>query len=67
MGTGKKHGVEEQEQENTDDIVLNIIKEHLDLDLTVKDLGRSHRIGKKNYKSKQRTIIVKFISCNDRC
>lgn len=37
MGTGKKHGVDEQEQENTDDIVLNIIKEHLDLDLMVKD------------------------------
>ena len=67
MGTGKKHGVEEQEQENTDNIVLNIIKEHLDLDLTVKDLGRLHRIGEKNYKSKQRPIIVKFISYNDRC
>ena len=25
------HGVEEQEQENTDNIVLNVIKEHLDI------------------------------------
>ena len=40
------HGVEEQEQENTDNIVLNVIKEHLDIELSVKDFDRSHRIGK---------------------
>ena len=36
------HGVEEQEQENTDNIVLSVIKEHLDIELLVKDLDRSH-------------------------
>ena len=25
------HGIEEQEQENTDNIVLNVLKEHLDM------------------------------------
>ena len=60
------HGVEEQEQENTDNIVLNVIKEHLDTELSVKDLDSSHRIGKSNSKSKRRPIIVKFISYNDR-
>ena len=60
------HGVEEQEQENTDNIVLNVIKEHLDIELSVKDLDRSHRIGKNNSKSKCRPIVVKFISYNDR-
>ena len=59
------HGVEEQEQENTNNIVLNVIKEHLDIELLVKDLDRSHRIGKSNSKSKRRPIIVKFISYND--
>ena len=59
------HGVEEQEQENTDNIVLNVIKEHLDIELSVKDLDRSHRICKSNAKSKRRPIIVKFISYND--
>ena len=60
------HGVEEQEQENTDNIVANVIKEHLDTELSVKDLDRSHRICKSNSKSKHRPIIVKFISYNDR-
>ena len=60
------HGVEEQEQENTDNIVLNVIKEHLDIELLVKDFDRSHRTGKSNSKSKRRPIIVKFISYNDR-
>ena len=60
------HGVEEQEQENTDNIVLNVIKEHLDIELSVKDLDRSHRIVKRNSSSKRRPIIVKFISYNDR-
>ena len=60
------HGVEEQEQENTDNIVLNVIKEHLDIKVSVKDLDRSHRIGESNSKSKRRSIIVKFISYNDR-
>ena len=60
------HGIEEQEQENTDNIVLNVIKEDLDIKLSVKDLDRSHRIGKSNATSKRRPIIVKFISYNDR-
>ena len=60
------HGVEEQEQENTDNFVLNVIKEHLDIELSVKDFDRSRRIGKSNFKSKRRPIIVKFISYNDR-
>ena len=60
------HGVEEQEQENTDNIVLNVIKEHLDIELSVKDLDRSHRIGESNSKSKRRPIIVKSITYNDR-
>ena len=60
------HGVEEQEQENTDNIVLNVIKEHLDKELSVKDLDRSHRIGKRNSNSKRRPIMVKFISYNNR-
>ena len=58
------HGVEEQE--NTDNIVLNVIKEHLDVELSVKDVDRSHRIGKSNSKSKRKLIIVKFINYNDR-
>ena len=60
------HRVEEQEQGNTDNIVFNVIKEHLDIELSVKDLDRLHRIGNSNSKSKYMPIIVKFISYNDR-
>ena len=42
------------------------MKEHLNVELSVKDLDRSHRIGKSNSKSKRTPPIVKFISCNDR-
>ena len=49
-------------RKGTDNIVLNVIKEHLDIKLLVKDLDRSHRIGKRNSKSKRRPIIIKFIS-----
>ena len=41
------HGVEDQEQKNTDNIVFNVIKEHLNMELSVKDLDWSHRIGKR--------------------
>ena len=60
-----KHGVKEHEQENTDNIVLNVITKHLDIELVIKDLDRSHRSGKSSSKSKRRLIIVKFISYND--
>ena len=49
-------------RKGTDNIVLNVTKEHLDIKLLVKDLDRSHRIGKRNSKSKCRPIIIKFIS-----
>ena len=60
------HVVEEQEQENTDTSVLNVINVHLDIELSVKDLDKSHRIGKRNCNSKRRRFIVKFISYNNR-
>ena len=34
--------------------------------MSIKDLDRSHKIGKNNSKSKRRPIIVKFISYNER-
>ena len=54
-----------KERENTDNIVLTVIKEHLDAEKTVEDFERSHRISKSSSKSKRRPIIAKFISYND--
>ena len=36
------------------------------MELSVKDLDWSHRIGKSNSKNKSKSIIVKFICYNDR-
>ena len=39
------HGITETQDENTDDISLRTINEHLELELTEKELDRTHRIG----------------------
>ena len=38
-------GVEEREGECTDELVTNICKKELDIELTVEDIDRSHRLG----------------------
>ncbi|CAB4025447.1 Hypothetical predicted protein, partial [Paramuricea clavata] len=71
------HGVKEQEgaatrsqTENTDAIVVSIMKEKLGLEISEADLDRSHRLGRKvpNVQSRPRPrpIIVKFLSYNIR-
>lgn len=37
------HGIEEQEQENADNIILNVSKDHLEMEFSFKDLDRSHQ------------------------
>ena len=59
------HGIKEEENENTDDLVIQTIKEDLHEDITQLDLDRSHRIGKAS-PGKARPIIVKFTSYNVR-
>ena len=39
------HGITETQGENTDDISLRTINERLELDLTEKELDRTHRTG----------------------
>ena len=57
------HGVEETDNESTDDIAMNIIKENLGLTQFVpRDIGRSHRLGKKKNDNKKRPIIVRLAS-----
>ena len=41
------HGVQENENENTDDIVLKTMSEELDTEIKENDLDRTHRIGNK--------------------
>ena len=61
------HDITETQNENTDDISLRTINEHLELELTEKELDRIHRIGNpKSGNKKTRPIIVKFARYNTR-
>lgn len=61
------HGVAENEDENTDDLVLSILKDEMDTEMFTDDLDRTHRIGKtKNDSKHRRPIIVKFVRHNDK-
>ena len=45
------HGISEGNQENTDGLALEIFREKLDIELTQRDLDRTHRIGKNDKNS----------------
>ena len=58
--------MEENSNENTDKLVLNIINNDLEIDLTEIAIDRTHRIGDpKKKKKKVRPIIVKFVRYYD--
>ena len=61
------HGLKESNGENTDNIAIKNLNEHIGTNLTSADIDRSHRLGKKKEPgSKPRPIIVKFLRYNDR-
>ena len=60
------HGVKEEQNEDTDNVVVKLIKDNLEEDVDLTELDRSHRIGKKKSNGKARPIIVKFARCNVR-
>ena len=61
------HGITETQDENTDDISLRTINEHLELELPEKELDCTHRIrNPKSINKRPRLIIVKFARCNTR-
>ena len=60
------HGLEEEARENTDTKVLEILQNKLGLtNMTLKDISRSHRLGKKQ-DQKKRPIIVRFSSYREK-
>ena len=60
------HGVKEEQNEDTDNVVVKLIKDNLEEDVDLTELDRSHRIGKKKSNGKARPIIVKFAQYNVR-
>ena len=61
------HGLFETTLENTDDLVITMFKNNMDMDIFSDDIDRSHRIGKqKDDPNTVRPVIVKFARYNDR-
>ena len=57
------HGITEGNQENTDALALEIFKEKLDIELTQRDLDRTHWTSKNDLDSNRpKLVIVKRIS-----
>ena len=61
------HGIDEENQENTDEVVINALKQEMDEEITHLDIDRSHCLGnQKLEKSKLQPIIIKFSRYNVR-
>ena len=55
------YGVEENRNEDTDTLSINIINEHLGLDIQPSDIDQTHRIGNKNKAHKKgRSTTITF-------
>ena len=54
------HDITETQNENTDDISLRTINEHLELELTEKELDRTHRIGNTKSGNKKTTYYCQI-------
>ena len=55
------HGLFETTLENTDDLVITMFKNNMDIEIFSDDIDRSHRIGKqKDDPNTVRPVIVKF-------
>ena len=59
------HGIEEGDRESTDDKIMEVINTKLGLNLTLDDVGRSHRLGRK-VENRKRPIIARFVSYRKR-
>ena len=57
--------MEKDSNEDTDKLVLNIIKNDLEIDLTEVAIDRTHRIGDPKKKKKLRPMIMKFVRYYD--
>ena len=65
------HGISENAQENTDDLVCKVAKDHLGVEIQPQDIDRSHRIGQKGKVDRKgntlpRPVIAKFATYGPR-
>ena len=55
------HGLPESKNENTDELVIDTIKEKMGEELEKDEIDRSHRLGAPKNNGKSRPIIIKFL------
>ena len=60
------HGVKEEKNENTDDVIVAVISKQLGVKVEKSDIDRSHRLGAPRSDGKHRPIIIKFARYNVR-
>ena len=61
------HGLTETKTEDTDEMVLDVINNKLNIEMCQTNIDRSHRLGKrKGPGQKPRAVVVKFTRYNDR-
>ena len=60
------YGVNESNNENTEEILIKTFFEELDVAIKEQGLDRSHRLGKPKKDNKPRPIIIKFARCGIR-
>ena len=61
------HGLPESKNENTDELVIDTIKEKMGEEIKKNEIDRSHRLGAPKNNGKSRPIIIKFVRYNTRC
>ena len=61
------HGLPESKNENTDELVLDTVKEKMGEEIEKDEIDRLHRLGAPKNNGKSRPIIIKFARHNTRC
>ena len=60
------HGLEEESNENTDQRVIDVLRESKGETVSIQDVDRTHRLSEKKPNGKWRPVIVKFVRYNTR-
>ena len=61
------HGLPESKNKNTDELVIDRIKEKMGEEIEKDEIDRSHRPGAPKNNGKSRPIIIKFVRYNTSC
>ena len=60
------HYLPEPRKENTDELVIDTVKEMMEEEIKNNEIDRSHRLGSPKNNGKSRPIIIKFVRYNTR-